>query len=806
MNSKTTLILALLLVALGLGYFLVQQKKSSSIAPVVLPPGAPEPGIAQPLLTEALGAIEKVAVHRGNDVLEFARKAPREGGDPVWHLIKPVEFKAVGHEIDRIARELMTLKFEVSHKPGDESLSEKDAGLAPPVASITLTDAEGKTVQIEIGKPASESETYVRKVGDDSIAVAKANLRKLLKQRTIEYRDQQLWNFPPEHATHAEVCESQTDGTTSCQSLVRKGGGWEFERPFAAKATTKVDDMIKAFARMRVSGWHDDDPSKLKTYGLDPGALQISVTVEETVPASNEDTDKPKDEKAADAPAEEPATEKRTSVYKLQVADRGPIGEDAKVFARSADDSGAGIIFKTATDKLRPVLSEWRDMRVIMADVMAANRIEIHSDRQDAVLVQSDGKWTFESGPPAAENHAVTELLSAISNLKAVSFLEESGDAAPKFDAPQVDIRLTIPGAEGVRRVTVGPYTDADKKLLVFVRSGEAGPIAKVRSADVSTLLRPPGALRDHTVFSVTQDAIGSLVIRRMMPGLSSEPQRFALVRDQEIWSFAAPSSAIARQDEVQKLITLLANLKATAVIAEAAEASAYGLQEPAIALEFSVAAPIDDDGKETPSQPAKQLNLELAEHDGKIYGKCGETGPIYEIGRAIYDQLMAEYRSNEVLDFDPKSVRRLTLRIGGDSNSFARRDGKWIFESEPDFPIDATKVDKILAEALALRTDRYASYDSKTPSQFALEPAHFELSVELASVPEPRSFTLMVSEKMVPHVSTTPPPQADSKAPPAPQSTTANFAAISSGQGIFLLSSDAVRKVFLPFTELEKK
>lgn len=803
MNSKTTVFLALLLLGLVLGYVGLQRRTPEKTIAPVAPGGQADAGVARPLLAEPLGTIEKIMVRRGAEEWAFEKKVPKEGGAAVWHMVKPVEFKALGHEVDRIAREISKIEYEVSYKPGDGSISAQDAGLAPPGIAFTLSDDAGKLVTVEIGKPASDNETYVRKSGDDMVAVAKANFRKLLKARPIEYREQQLWNFPPEHVTHVEICETASAGSRDCMSFSRVAGGWAMEKPVAAKATSKVEDMVKAFARMRVSGWHDDDPSKLKMYGLDPGVLQIVATVEETVV---EKAGEKEQAEGAEAPAEEPKTEKRVTRYNLQVADRGPIGEDTKVFIRSGDENAVATIFKATTDKLRPVLAEWRDMRVMTTDVMAATHMEIQSGDSHAVLVQEGGKWSFEGGTGGAESHAVTELLSAINNLKAVSFIEGSDAASADFDAPQVDIRLTVPGTDGGGRITVGSHTDPEKKLLVFVRSGDSGPVAKVKVADVATLLRPPGALRDHTVFQIPQDAIGSVAIARTMNDLVAEPQQFALAMENDIWSLVSPVRAAVRQEEVTKMIGMLSSLKANSVIGESTEESAYGLHEPAITVEFSVAVPAQDPAGSAPAQPAKKLKLLLAEHDGKIYGKQGDGGPIYELNKSLFDQLRAEFRTGDLLEFEAKDVQKVTLRSGTDSNSFVRSSGKWTLKSEPDFPIDSTKVENIVTEARALKTDRFAAYDSVALGQFALDPAQHELQFELSGSPEPRTITLRVSDRTVTHHAAATAATAGPNAPAASVATTASFATLSGSEGVFLLPSDAVKKIFVALGDLEKK
>ncbi len=810
MNTKTTLLLASLLLGLVMVFIAVERQSARQPAAASSTPDGKESGVARNLLSEPLGGVVKVVARRGGEEWVFEKKVPAEGGMAVWQMTKPAEVRALSQEVDRIAREAENIQYEISYKSGEGSISAADAGLSPPQSTITLTNDAGKSATIEIGKPVSENETYVRKGGDETIVVAKSNLRKLLKPRALEYRDLQLWNFVPENVTRADICETpdSPDSKPACYGFVRDGTRWMMDKPVTAKATAKVDEMLKAVARLRVTQWLDDDAAKLKVYNLDPGSLQIALTVEETVPTDKKDAAEAKDDKAAAEEAPPAPPEKRAKHYDLRVSNRGPIGEDAKVFVRSGDDNAVATIFKSAADKFKPVMNEWRDMQVLSADATGANRIELNVGGQTATLSRKDEQWSFEGDGSQAESHAVSELLAGIKGLKAVSFVE-GADAgpAPSFDSPQADIRLTIPGVEAVERITVGGYTDPAKKLLVYVRRGDSGPIAKVKASDITALTKPPSSLRDRTIFAIYPEGISRLVITRPNAFLTGDHQSLTLEKTDNTWTLTAPSKAPARMDEVTKLVNSLATLKAEAIVADARELTAYGLNEPAatVAITFAPAAKDDAD---KPSAETATKNLVFAEQDGRIYASLGGGSPIYEVNKAVYDQLRAEFRMSETFDFEPKDAQRLTLKTGDESNSFLRKDGKWVFENEPDLPIDSAKVDKILTDVKSIKIDRFASYASDPPKPYGLDQPQFELSLALdpKSTSAVKAITLRASEKSTTYTATAPSPAEPGAKPAPPQATAANFATLAGHEGVFLLNADTVKKIFLPLADLEKK
>lgn len=808
MNSKTTLLLALTLAVLGLSYFGLRSLKPAETTTASTLAPKPQSDVARDLLAEPLGDVVKIVARRGNEELAFEKKAPPEGGPAVWYMSKPAEAKVLSHEMDRIAREAGKIRYEVSYKPGEGAVSPADAGLSPPQSIITLTDAEGKTATIEVGRPVSENETYARKAGDETIVVAKSNLRKLLKAKPIEYRDMQLWNIVPENVARAEVCESPAtaDQKPECYSFVRDGSQWMMDKPVSAKATAKVDEMVKAVSRLRVSQWFDDDPAKLAIYGLEPGDLRINLTVEEPVATEKKnlggEETKPEEVKAEEAPPAPP--EKKIKHFTLRVANRGPIGEDTKLFVRSGDESAVATIMKSAADKFQPVMSEWRDMQVISADASAATKIELTASGESATLMLKDGKWLFDPEGDPADSHAVTELLAALKGLKAVNFVESADAANAGFGTPQADVRLTIPGSDNIERVTIGGYTDPAKRLLVYVRRGDSGPVAKVKAADVATLIRPPAALRDRTIFSFPADQVSRLTITRPNEFLPGHKQTFTLDKKEGSWLMTAPANAPARADEITKFVNSLSSLKGETVAGEAREATAFGFNDPSATVEITIASPSAGEGASDGNEPATK-RLSLTEHDGKIYAMQSEGGSIYELNKVVYNQLKAEFRASESLEFEPKDVERLALKTGGESNTFVRKDGKWTFESEPDLPIDSAKIDKILTDIKGIKAERFAAYSSDSLAPFDLDQAQYDAALTLnpqSQSPE-KSITLRTSEKTTNYTSA---PAADAPKPATPPSTSAHFATLVGRDGVFLLNSDTIKKIFVPLPELEKK
>ncbi len=806
MNFKTTALLAVALAAMAIAYAISRSApKSAEVSSAPAPMAATSP-TARDLIEKKLGDVVKVVCQvKGKEAWTFEKKAPAEDAATTmatWRMTSPMDAAVSSWEVDKFGRELGRLSYEIAYKPNEPgAVTAADAGLVPPEAVITLTDDDGTTATIEIGNPVTDNETYVRLAGDERVCVGKANLRTLWKTKALEYRDQQLWNFAPESVTRVEVIDRSASPSVT-YAFARDGAKWMMESPVTARATGKVDELLRAISRIRVIGWQDDSREKLPVYGLEPAALSVRMTVEEKIPAKAEDSEKKEkgetedDEEAADA--HEETTVPKKTVYELHVADHSPIGEETKTYVRAGDESAVGTIMKTTTDKFKPVMAEWRDMKITALNVDAATRIEISTKGRTAALVMKDGEWSLDGEGGPAEKPAVSELLKSVNSLNAVVFVEsDSAEAASfGFTQPRGEVRLTIPGVEGVERITVGAYTDENTKRMVYVRRNDLSSIGKVRASDVEPLLRDPSAYRDRTVFDVPAHQLQQFVLttdNRFIGGRHS----VSFERKDDAWSMTEPVKAAVRVDRLEKFVESLSALRASAIASEKGEASAFGLNSPAASVKFTLQPPPEhrieepaEEGEaakpvEVPSPPVT-YELAVTEHDGKFYARRSDKPIIYELSADFYQQLFEEFRTTEVLTFDDTKVRQLSIRKGDQTHVFVRGDGKWTYQAEPDLPLDAKKVDNLLLQVRDLRTERYVRNAADDLATLGLTTPSQEVSVTLED--GSRRFLRVTS-------------QMNDK-----QADKGHYACIDDSRDVFLLTPETLKRFEVYLPELEKR
>ena len=402
-----------------------------------------------------------------------------------------------------------------------------------------------------------------------------------------------------------------------------------------------------------------------------------------------------------------------------------------------------------------------------------------------AVLVKKEDVWRFEPDDGRADAEVVDALLQTISNLKAVAFIDDAPASLAGFglDDPQATIRLTIPGREQIERIAVGGYTDQQTKRLMYVRRNESASIAKVRSSDVADLVQGPRHYRDRAVVEVLPVQFERIVLSAENP-LTGERQTITLARPTGAWRMVEPVEAAVQEELVDQLVDTLSSLRAEQVVADEAESSAYGLHAPNVVLELSYQGLADPGGDESAAQTGT-ITLSMTAHEGGYYARRSDRPAVYRVSKDFYDQIMAEYRSDRVVDFDETEVRRFAIRRGDVTHAFVKDGERWRYEAEPDLPLDAARVMNLLLQVRDLRTSRYVRHltDDLTPFHMD-DPAH-EVVVALA---DGTNHILWVSDQSV------------------DGSDGGFYAAVEGGRSVFLLTADSVNRFDVPLDDLEEK
>ena len=811
MNPKTTLVLAMVLVAVVAVFWLAGGNEPAEQTPLKGPTSLLDD---VPLIDDdSLGEVTNIVCQRPDQPeWSFKRVADEgEAAQPEWRMVSPFEARATAWQVNGIVRRIKQLKYKLrfaADAPG--AVTAAQAGLEPPSSTVTLADEDGKTVTVEVGRKYADNQTYVRLRGQGDVYAVSGSLDNLLKKRAVEYRDPQVFKFDKKHAKRLEITDRPEDGEPVTYVLARSDGGWTFEAPVkAGTVADKIGSAVSALANLRVTGWVEADADNLSMFGLDQSSLIVRATIEEPPEPTDEQPEEAEDEDQEPAEPEEGEPEPEAEPPQppvvrelvIYVSRRSPIGEATKVYVRKEGEQAVGTISKTVADRLRPNLTEWRDMRLTRVEVTEADRIDLATPQGEGSFVKTQGKWVDESTGAGVDAAAVTELLNQIAELKARNFVEigEQGEEAFGLDAPQATIRLNVPGEPEAQRYVVAGYTDPQRRRMVYVRHNQGEQVAKIRVADVDRMIRDPGEYRDRTVFDLKPDRFERVVITRV-DELTGGPFTFALAKVDDRLQITEPVPVRTSDEQVTKLTTALAALKATKVMPEASR-SEYGLDAPPVTCQITYQppemtryveaaepaaessadqaeeqVPTEDSLADTPEgeepaeeaspaepepatpaatmkleaetyqPPAETYTLLIASHQGKVYVVREDRDTIYQVAQRMLNLLQAEYHHPAIFDFEESQVVGVAVtNSDGTTHEFAKVDGQWKYSPEPDLPIDPKRVTDLLLRLKDLETERFISFAVTDPGEYGLDRPRASVTVET----DAGELCLAISEKI---------------------------------------------------------
>ncbi|MFQ5491970.1 MAG: DUF4340 domain-containing protein [Phycisphaerae bacterium] len=816
MNTKTTMFLAVALAGL-LGLIWVAGPEPGAAG---VPEAAPTELLGdKPLIAEDFGEVVKLvcAQDKGPDWV-FEKSKEADAGDNDWQITAPFQAKAAGWQVKGIAGKLTGARYKIKYLETDSEVTPKRAGLEPPKATVTLFNEKGDSVTVQVGRVKGEGQTFVRLGDAGDLYLVTLALDRLLKEKLVEYRDNQLFSAGKEHIQRLEIIERDEGEEATTFVLVRSGDSWTFEAPFKAAAVKeKIDAAAGALATMRVAQWVEADVANLGMYGLDAPALTVRARVEE--PAPEPEANKDENESGEE---DQPPAPPIVSELVLYVSGRSPIGDATKVFVRQGGDRAVGMMTKSLVDRLRLNPVEWRDMRVSTIEATAADRVELTTADGSAVLVKKGTVWEDQSGQMRLDTGAVNELLAAIYNLKAQNFVEMGERSAGEFglDGPQAVIRVSVPGVPEAEVIEVGGYTDPVRRRMVYVRRSHGDSIAKVRVADMGKLTRPLADYRDRTILSLNAGVLERIAISRA-DEVSGSRFEFGLAQRDGRLQISEPAALPTQAGPVNQITGMLKGLSATRVLGDV-PVQDYGLDEPVVRCEIRHLPPEStklvqvepeetgepektadgSTGEEEGSKdseaavptfrpekyqpPAQTYTLEVGESGGKVYAKLAGKPTVYEVARQVLTVLQAELHEPAVFAFEESQVETVTVsESDGLVHRFVKEDAGWQYEAEPDLPIDPKRVQDLLLRLKDIKTERYVSYAGADAAAYGLDQAWKRVAVKVEGGAEQ---ALLVSAGVCEQ-------DPDKR----------HYAMLEGSEKVFLISSDTIGRFDIDLAEFEK-
>ncbi len=474
MNIKTTVVLVVLLLAVGAYFVLVER---SAPPPQTAAPTQEVGRDGLPLLEDAQytdATVVSVVIERsvGNVTIT------KEGEN--WNQTSPVFFPLSNWSADDLASAGRDLRYWEKFVPGEKgSPSLGEVALDPPTAKVTMTFKDGKPapVTLLLGRKTVGGRAFLQVQGDKHVCVVKDTLHAQALDKSVN--DLRRKNLQAPTESQAQRVRLTRGGETV--EAVKSEAGWSFASPHSGRAgSEKVSELINVINAAFVEKFVADAPADLSAYGLD--APQAVLEVEQ-------------------------ADEKTPVVKSLRLGAPADLKREA-YFATFGAPGDAAVVFtlgKSTMEKLAKGVDDLRDARLSVLKQENVNEIAVSAGAEQYKIIKTPGGWEFADPKPGFEldGGLASGLLEAILGARASGFVVGQ---APRGE-PTATVTLTAIGSS------------EPEVLRIF--AGAEGPVVYRNQewvghrAEVATLTPGALSLRERLVLEVAKQSVNTITIRR---------------------------------------------------------------------------------------------------------------------------------------------------------------------------------------------------------------------------------------------------------------------------------------------------
>jgi hypothetical protein len=559
MNKKTTLVLLLLLIALGVGYVFMLRIESDKRQKTFE---------AKRVFDFEPDQIYSVEIQRGEDA---PASATRSQGKP-WAMVKPNATIQPNQVIwNRIAVALSSVQNERTIEKKAADLAKY--GLDKPSLTITLSKPDGAQSKLAFGLvDATQSYRYALDDNGSAFLVSVKAFQELDRpleylrypyvvtvgeQGVTKFEYSRFWNGKPP-ADNAEKKDKKPDpGEESVVVTVEKGddGRWRLTTPIQADANQDMINELVKQIQFATGRNYVEQPQSLADYSLDPPKARITVY---------------------SGPGSEPQTLYFGSLESTDNAKKPTKEEDFKgIFARNSARPAVFVIDANIGTLLPKTPDAFRERRLLTHAATDLRTIHYKTAETDVVLKNDpDRGWTLEgSEPNEGSQQSASNFVAFLKTLEGKSF---PGDVQPQygFDAPSIDITLEYANNPNPSSIRVGARVpDAEQ----YYAQQDTGVTAILNAVDVAGLTKRQFDFSDRSLLRYHK-----LTIARF--DVIFEGVKYSFDRSKGQWMIKEPQNrTIGGLSDIIAMIALLSTATATDIETNSApdNLAPYGLDNP---------------------------------------------------------------------------------------------------------------------------------------------------------------------------------------------------------------------------------
>ncbi len=347
---------------------------------------------AEKLLTFNKDSVETFSIHSMFSDFTFRKTA--DG----WQIEKPVQTEADETPIHTLLNGLSSVKKIRTFSAKKEKRT--SYGLGKRGITIALHGKGGLNAKVEIGEPTSVGSNVYASVNDSTVAIVPVSVKNNATKSLFDWRDKKTVHFDRDKLRELHVHNPSGNFT-----FTKDGIQWNMTQPLKTKADRSVvDALVNKLFYAKIKSVVSEAPKKLASYQLNKPAFRIELLS---------------------------GKEKSTNTVLFSKLKAG------KAFGK---DESRPHVFEVDESFMKPLdktLFDFRDKSVVSFEKKDADSLSLEYDGEKMIFHKdTTNSWVFAGGEKA-KSWKITNVFSALSNLKAKKFL--SGKSLHRFglDTPR---------------------------------------------------------------------------------------------------------------------------------------------------------------------------------------------------------------------------------------------------------------------------------------------------------------------------------------------------------------------------------
>ena len=483
----------------------------------------------------------------------------------------------------------------------------------------------------------------------------------------------------------------------------RDNGAWKMLKPVQSGGDKAALEKISSIlAEARYEKKLEDETSDWKPFGLDPPAVQLSVTAKDG-----------------------------TESQKLALGGKSPTNK--YTYARLGQENHVLLLPVRLMKELDKSVFDLRDKRLFDFTPEQVDGLEIASGPWRMVAHRVDKeKWAMVVPLDApVQSKKINVLLQKLKGWRVKEFTSENADDLSPYglDAPGYTIRVKT-GTAAPQTLMLGK-TDASKKG-VFAQQKNTGTVVMLDAKILEDLPKDVVALRENNFITLERDKVEKIL-------LSYPHGRILLAKiGEDHWVMEEPAHVRADQYKVSNLLLDVDDMEITQFIdSDQLPPSETGLDSPAVRAEFWISGEKDPIGVE--------LGRKTADGTG-VYARQVRKQRVDVVdvkNLAMLSKTAFDLRFKRLLEFSNRDVETIHMTLAGKEIEIGRDGDRWKMIRPEKKELNSGQIFSFLWALNELEFKEVVSEDGKNVPSGAFETTPLNVGLVLKNGSSPGTLVL---------------------------------------------------------------